>query len=87
MYTNIETRKSVSYNEFGKCEKIETYVDGDLFESIERYYDKEGHLIYEYTHDKTASKLAMEHKQQNTKQSKKKESRINKTLKKNRKRY
>lgn len=82
MYTNIETKKIISYNEFGRCEKIDTYVDGDLFESIESYYDKEGYLIYEYTHDKTASTLVMEHKQ-----SKKQQTRINKTLKKNRKRF
>ena len=82
MYTNIETIKTVSYNESGRCEKIDTYVDGDLFKSVESYYDKEGYLIYEYTNDKPAYKLVNEHKN-----SKKQQTKISKTLKKHKKRY
>lgn len=79
-----------SHTEDGYIEIIETYVDGDLFKTVERYYDNDNYLIYEYIHDKTPDQLlkaAKEREQvkpkkkQNTKQDK-----LNKKLEKNRKR-
>lgn len=57
--TKIET------NTYYKEDMIikETIVDGDIFEIVELYLDKEGEVIYEYKHDYTAGKLLRIHEE------------------------
>lgn len=87
----IETKKvRKSYTQDGHVVITDVYIDGDLFQSKEEYYDKDGYLVYEYIYDKSPGQLLKvilkrEQPEENKPDTQRRD-KINKKLNKNRRR-
>ena len=62
-------------------DRIETYVDGDLYKIVEEYKDDEGNVVYIYEYYPTTGELL---KHQNKKENKKDVKKKNKNRKRTR---
>lgn len=88
---NIEVRKDHNGN---KYEVIKRFIDNELIEIIERYYDEENYMIYEYKNQRPTDLLVKEYYKRLNEEpapeiktiNKQKNIKLNKKLEKNRKR-